>query len=127
MKKVLGLGGIFFKSKDPVALNEWYRIHLGINNEGWGALFPLNKLNEDVKDGYQLWSPFKDDTTYFKPSEQSFMINFIVHDLTALLAELKSNGVDVMDKTEDGEYGKFGWCIDPEGNKIELWEPPKKD
>ncbi len=127
MKKVLGLGGIFFKSKDPVALNEWYRTHLGINNEGWGALFPLNKLNEEVNDGYQLWSPFKDDTTYFKPSEQSFMINFIVHDLTALLAELKSNGVDVMDKTENGEEGKFGWCLDPEGNKIELWEPPKKD
>jgi predicted enzyme related to lactoylglutathione lyase len=125
MKRVIGLGGIFFKSKDPKILNEWYSKHLGIHNEGWGVQFSLTKHMEEVKDAYQLWSPFKDDTTYFEPSNQQFMINFVVDDLTALLEQLKSEGVEVMDKTEEGEYGKFGWCLDPEKNKIELWEPPK--
>lgn len=124
MKRVIGIGGIFFKSKDPKALGDWYQKHLGVNNEGWGAQFLVTDLAE-VKDAYQLWSPFKAETTYFEPSSQSFMINFMVDDLTSLLAQLKVEGVNVMDKTDESEFGKFGWCMDPEGNKIELWEPPK--
>lgn len=123
MKRVIGIGGIFFKSKDPKALGDWYQKHLGIDNQGWGAQFLVKELSE-VKDAYQLWSPFKAETTYFEPSSQPFMINFIVHDLTALLHQLKQEGVTVMDKTDESEFGKFGWCMDPEGNKIELWEPP---
>jgi predicted enzyme related to lactoylglutathione lyase len=122
MKRVIGIGGIFFKSNDPKKLSEWYQKHLGIHNEGWGAQFLVKDLSE-VKDAYQLWSPFKADTNYFEPSSQSFMLNFIVEDVTLLLEQLKLEGVTVMDKTEDGEFGKFGWCIDPEGNKIELWQP----
>lgn len=124
MKKVIGIGGIFFKSKDPKALSEWYEKHLGIKNEGWGAQFYFEQLNHEVKNGYQLWSPFKSDTNYFSPSEQPFMLNFIVADLKALLHQLRLDGVTVMEKQEDGEFGSFGWCMDPEGNKIELWQPP---
>jgi predicted enzyme related to lactoylglutathione lyase len=124
MKKVIGLGGIFFKSKDPKALNEWYQKHLGIKNEGWGAQFFVKDLAE-VKEAYQLFSPFKSDTTYFEPGQQSFMINFIVDDLTELLAQLKTEGVEVIESKEESEFGKFGWCMDPEGNKVELWEPPR--
>jgi predicted enzyme related to lactoylglutathione lyase len=125
MKKVIGIGGIFFKSKDPKALGEWYEKHLGIKNQGWGVQFMVNDLNNDVKDAYQLWSPFKADTTYFEPSTQPFMINFVVDDLAALLKQLRADGVNVMEKTDEGEFGNFGWCMDPEGNKIELWQPPK--
>jgi predicted enzyme related to lactoylglutathione lyase len=125
MAKVISIGGVFFKSKDPKALNEWYQKHLGIQNEGWGAQFLVDTLQKEVKNAYQLLSTFKSDSTYFSPSEQSFMINFIVDDVAALLKQLRSEGVEVMEKTEEGEYGKFGWCMDPDGNKIELWEPPK--
>ena len=124
MKRVIGIGGIFFKSKDPKALGDWYQKHFGISNQGWGAQFMVKDL-DGVKDAYQLWSPFKADTTYFEPGNQSFMVNFMVDDLTALIATLREEGVTVMDKTEESEYGKFGWCLDPEGNKIELWEPPR--
>ncbi len=125
MKKVIGIGGIFFKSADPKALSDWYSKHLGIANEGWGAQFFIEQQQKEVKDAYQLWTPFKADTKYFEPSQQSFMINFMVDNLQALLAQLRADGVEVMEKTEEGEFGKFGWCMDPEGNKIELWEPPK--
>lgn len=125
MKRVIGIGGIFFKSKDPKALSEWYNKHLGVANEGWGAQFFFDKVAPQLKDGYQLWSPFSDTTKYFEPSTQSFMVNFIVDDLDALLNTLKEEGVNVVDKKEEGEFGKFGWCFDPEGNKVELWETPK--
>jgi predicted enzyme related to lactoylglutathione lyase len=126
MKRVIGLGGIFFKSKDPQALNEWYKKHLGIPAEQWGTQFFFDKVSAEAPNGYNLWSPFKADTKYFEPSTQPFMINFIVDDLVALYEALKSEGVEVIGETQDGEYGKFGWCMDPDGNKIELWEPPKK-
>lgn len=125
MKKVIGIGGIFFKSADPKALSEWYRQHLGIANKGWGAQFFIEQQQQEVKDAYLLWTPFKADTKYFEPSQQPFMINFMVDNLQALLTQLRADGVEVMEKTEEGEFGKFGWCMDPEGNKIELWEPPK--
>lgn len=126
MKKVIGLGGIFFKSKDPAALREWYRTHLGIAAEEWGTQFFPKQLEEANLDAYQVWSPFKESTTYFAPSEQSFMVNFIVEDLYALLVELRREGVHVFEETEDTEFGKFGWILDPDGTKIELWQPPLK-
>ncbi len=121
MAKVIGLGGIFFKSRDPKALSAWYQKHLGMDISEWGgAIFAEN----EQRPGYSLWSPFKQDTQYFHPGDKPFMINLRVDDLDGLLAQLRGQGVHVCEKVEDGEYGKFGWVIDPEGTKIELWQPP---
>jgi predicted enzyme related to lactoylglutathione lyase len=123
MKRVTGIGGIFFKAKDPAALGVWYREHLGLDVSDWnGAIF--NWGGEGSEPGMTIWSPFSADTTYMAPGTASFMINFRVADLAALLAALRAEGCDVVDKTETSEQGKFGWVIDPEGNKVELWEPP---
>lgn len=122
MKRVTGIGGIFFKARDPKALAAWYRDHLGLNVEDWGgAVF---RWAEDSATGTTVWSPFQHDTEYFAPSTAAFMVNFRVDDLHALLAALRTEGCEVMDKVEESEYGKFGWVLDPEGNKLELWEPP---
>lgn len=124
MKRVTGIGGIFFKSADPKALSAWYRTHLGLDVTDWGgALFRWG--GEGSESGVTVWSPFAQDTDYMQPSAASFMINYRVEDLDALLAVLKDEGCKVVDKTERSEQGKFGWVIDPEGNKIELWEPAK--
>ena len=124
MKRVTGIGGIFFKSADPKALSAWYRDHLGLDVTDWGgALFKWGGEGSDP--GITVWSPFAQDTTYMQPGTAAFMVNYRVENLDALLAALKSEGCDVMDKTETSEQGKFGWVIDPEGNKIELWEPPQ--
>ncbi|MFG6489367.1 VOC family protein [Roseateles sp. BYS78W] len=124
MKRVTGIGGIFFKSKDPKALNEWYQRHLGINVSPWGgAKFQWAEDNPGGA-GMTLWTPFKADTDYFAPSTAPFMINFRVADLHALLAALRAEGCEVLEKVDESEYGKFGWVMDPEGNKLELWEPP---
>jgi catechol 2,3-dioxygenase-like lactoylglutathione lyase family enzyme len=124
MKRVTGIGGIFFKSKDPKALGEWYRTHLGLNVEEWGgAVFEWADDPSEGK-GTTTWSPFKQDTTYFEPGTAPFMINFRVADLHELLAALRAEGCDVQDKVEESEFGKFGYVIDPDGNKLELWEPP---
>ncbi|GLQ52345.1 VOC family protein [Dyella flava] len=124
MRRVTGIGGVFFKAKDPKALAEWYRVHLGLNVEKWGGV--AFRWNEDNANGTgtTAWNPFKDDTTYFAPSTASFMINYRVEDLHALLAALKAEGCNVDDKVDESEFGKFGWVIDPEGNKVELWQPP---
>ena len=123
MKRVTGIGGIFFKAKDPGALGAWYRDHLGLDVTEWnGAIF--NWSGDGSEPGMTIWSPFAADTTYMAPGTSSFMINFRVADLDALIAALKAEGCDVVDKTESSEQGKFGWVIDPEGNKVELWEPP---
>jgi len=122
MKRVTGLGGIFFKAKDPKALSEWYRQHLGMDVSEWGGV--VFRWADDSPTGTTIWSPFKGDTDYFAPSPAPFMINFRVADLHALLAALRAEGCDVQDKVDDSEYGKFGWVVDPEGNKVELWEPP---
>ena len=121
MVRVTGLGGFFFKSRDPKALSDWYGKHLGLPiSDFGGAMF-----GEDEKRvGFTLWTPFKDDTNYFKPSTKEFMINFRVDDLDAMLAQLRSAGVQVDEKIQDSEYGRFGWCMDPEGNRVELWQPP---
>jgi predicted enzyme related to lactoylglutathione lyase len=126
MKRVIGLGGVFFKSKDPKALNEWYNKHLGLGAESWGAVFQFDRVTSEAPGGYNVWSPFKEDTTYIEPSTKPFMFNFIVADLISLLDVLRSEGVDIVGEMQDSEFGKFGWCMDPEGNKIELWEPPQK-
>ena len=123
MKRVTGVGGIFFKSSDPKALSRWYRKHLGIDVTDWGGVvFPWG--GADSASGMTLWSPFAQDTTYMAPGTASFMVNFRVADLDALLAALRLEGCNVVDKTDSSEQGKFGWVIDPEGNKVELWEPP---
>ena len=124
MKRVTGIGGIFFKAKDPDKLREWYREHLGIEAEQWGYHFQWS--DDPKKDGGStVWSVFPETTKYFEPSTQPFMINFRVADLDELLGQLRAEGVDVDPKSgQDSEFGKFGWVMDPEGNRIELWEPP---
>ena len=123
MKRVTGIGGIFFKSKDPKRLAAWYRDHLGLDVSDWGgAIFQWG--GPESESGMTIWSPFAQDTDKMAPSSASFMINFRVGDLDALLAALRSEGCNVLDKQEASEFGKFGWVMDPEGNKIELWEPP---
>ncbi len=121
MKRVTGIGGIFFKSTDPKKTKEWYKNHLGFNTDDYGCTFWWKDEHEN-KCSTQ-WSPFSKDTTYFEPSQKDFMMNFRVDNLVELLEVLKAEGVTVIDKIEEYEYGKFGWIIDPEGNKIELWEP----
>jgi catechol 2,3-dioxygenase-like lactoylglutathione lyase family enzyme len=124
MKRVTGIGGVFFKAKDPKALGDWYRKHLGLNVEEWGGVAFRWAEDNASGAGTTIWNPFNADTTYFAPSASSFMVNFRVADLHALLAALRAEGCEVQDKIEESEYGKFGWVLDPEGNKVELWEPP---
>ena len=123
MKRVTGIGGIFFKSADPKALGIWYRDHLGLDLTDWGGVV-FRWGGADGAQGVTVWSPFAENTDYMAPGTASFMINFRVADLGALLDALRAEGCNVLDRTETSEQGKFGWVIDPEGNKIELWEPP---
>lgn len=125
MQRVTGIGGVFFKSPDPKALGEWYRRHLGIPVGEWGGCaFQWKHADNPDGVGTTVWSPFKAETQYFAPSSAPFMINYRVVDLHALLAVLRAEGVQVEDKVEESEFGKFGWVIDPDGNKLELWQPP---
>ena len=123
MKKVKGIGGIFFKCKDPKQMKEWYKTHLGLDTNDWGATFEWKEASDSTKNGSTTWSPFAEATKYFEPSTKDFMINYIVTDLEALVEELKKEGVTIVDKIETYDYGKFVHIIDIEGNKIELWEP----
>ncbi len=126
MKRVTGVGGIFFRAKDPKALYEWYRKHLGIESQpGVGAMF--NDADHMENPGFTIWAIFPESSEYFKAPERRFMINFRVDDLHALVKALREEGVQVDDKVDDTEYGKFGWVTDPEGNRVELWEPPKSE
>lgn len=123
MKRVTGIGGIFFKAANPKALSAWYRDHLGLDTSDWGgAIFPWG--GEGSAKDMTIWSPFAQDTDYMAPSTASFMINFRVNDLDALLTVLRTEGCNVLERTETSEQGKFGWVIDLEGNKVELWQPP---
>jgi len=125
MNRVTGIGGIFFKAKDPKALSEWYRKHLGLNVEQWGGVaFQWVTAENPTGTGTTIWNPFKEDTSYFGAGK-SFMINYRVEDLHALVAALREEGCAVDDKVDESEYGKFGWVQDPEGNRIELWQPPE--
>lgn len=125
MKRVTGIGGVFFKSRDPKALGAWYKTHLGIDVQPWGgASFDWNGPDNPGGVGTTVWSLFPADTRYLAPSAAAFMVNYRVADLAALLEVLRSEGVQVEGKVEESEFGKFGWVIDPEGNKLELWQPP---
>jgi len=121
--RVTGIGGIFFKCKDPGKMRDWYSRHLGLNTNSYGAVFEWRQGADTMKKGFTQWSPFKETTQYFAPSAKDFMINYRVDNLEALLAELKQNGVTITDSVETYDYGKFVHILDPEGNKIELWEP----
>lgn len=123
MKRVTGIGGVFFKSEDPKKLKEWYNKHLGLQTDAYGTNFIWRHGEDGSKKGHTQWSPFKADAKYFNPSEKSFMINYRVEDLEKLVALLKEEGVTILDKIETFEYGKFVHILDGEGNKIELWEP----
>jgi predicted enzyme related to lactoylglutathione lyase len=113
MKRVTGIGGIFLLGNDPAALREWYATHLGIELTPWGGAELAGPVNWNIS------------SDAFEPASSPFMINYRVADLGALLATLRDEGCTVLDETDESEYGKFGWVIDPEGNKVELWEPPE--
>lgn len=123
MKKVTGLGGVFFKSKDPKMMNDWYRQHLGMNTNEYGTVFEWRLADDPEKKGSTIWNPFKETTKYFEPSDKDYMFNFRVADLEALLKELKAAGIEQVGELQVFDYGKFAHIMDPEGNKIELWEP----
>jgi len=122
-KRVTGLGGVFFKSTNPAALKQWYKEHLEIDSGEHGAMFNWRHHDDPDKEGNTVWSIFPDDTTYFKPATREFMFNYRVENLEELLRVLKEEGVEVVGDMEEYPYGKFGWIMDPDGNKIELWEP----
>jgi predicted enzyme related to lactoylglutathione lyase len=125
MKRVTGIGGIFFKAKDPAALGAWYRTHLGIDVQDWGgAAFEWADADGKPVKGTTAWLIAPEDGKQFAPSPSTFMVNYRVDDLAALLQALRDEGCNVLEKTDDSEYGKFGWVMDPEGNKVELWQPP---
>lgn len=123
MKKVTGIGGVFFTCKDPEAMKQWYGQHLGLQTDKYGTSFEWRQADEGTKKGFTQWTPFNEHTTHFDPSHKGFMINYRVENLEALLEELIKEGVTIIDAMESYEYGKFVHILDPEGNKIELWEP----
>lgn len=122
-KKVTGVGGIFFKCKDTEKMKDWYNQNLGLLTNEYGSLFEFRQSDEPGKKGYLQWSPFPEKTEYFEPSEKEFMINYRVENLEELVEEMRNNGVTILDSIETYEYGKFVHILDPENNKIELWEP----
>ncbi len=125
MKRVTGIGGIFLTAKDPATLRDWYQKHLGIDVQAWGGTaFTWTDAAGNPTSGTTVWSIGPAGGNHFAPSQSTFMVNYRVDDLTALLAALRAEGCQVLDKTDDSEYGKFGWVMDPEGNKVELWQPP---
>ena len=124
MKRVTGIGGVFLKARDPAKLRDWYKTHLGIDVQTWGgASFRWVDDAGKAVAGTTAWSI--GDGKYFEPSTSSFMVNYRVADLHALLAALREEGCEVLDATDESEFGKFGWVMDPEGNKVELWQPPE--
>ena len=126
MKRVTGIGGIFFKAKDAPALQAWYKRHLGIDVQAWGgAAFDGSDENGTAVGGTTAWLIDPQESDHFAPSAASFMVNYRVADLLALVKALKEEGCNVLEKIDDSGYGKFAWVIDPEGNKVELWEPPQ--
>ena len=122
-KRVTGLGGVFFKSRDPEAIKSWYKKHLHIDTGEYGAVFKWRHSDQPKKEGSTAWSPFPEDTSYYQPSKKDFMFNYRVENLDELLKVLRAEGVEIIGEVEEYSYGKFGWIMDPEGNKIELWEP----
>jgi len=123
IKKVTGIGGIFFKCKDPKKIREWYKTNLGLNTNDYGAVFEWRQGADTTKKGFTQWSPFNEKTRYFEPSTKDYMINYRVENIEALIGQLKKNGVTIVDTIEIVEYGKFVHIMDVEDNKVELWEP----
>lgn len=125
MKRVTGIGGIFFKAKNAQAVRDWYKTHLGIDVQEWGGA-AFSWAGEDGKPstGSTIWSISAMDDAHYAPGTAPFMINYRVDDLDALLSALRDEGCNVLGDSQDSEYGKFGWVLDPEGNKVELWQPP---
>jgi lactoylglutathione lyase len=126
MKRVTGIGGILFKAQDPKSLKQWYQAHLGIDAGDYGATFSWRDSDDPAKLRQTVWSAFPQDTKYFDPTSASFMINYIVADLKGLQAALRDEGVEISEIQDDG-YGRFAWLNDPEGNRIELWEPAEEE
>ncbi len=122
-RKILGIGGIFFKARDPQALMKWYAENLGLDTNDFGCIFSFGKPDQASEKGYMVWSPFEAGTDYFAPSEKEFMINYRVENIEDWVLELKNNGVIILDEIDDNEFGKFVHILDIENNKIELWEP----
>lgn len=125
MKRVTGIGGIFFKAKDAPALRAWYKLHLGIDVQVWGgAAFPWSDAEGKPVKGTTAWLIATQESKQFAPSSSAFMVNYRVEDVHALVKALKEEGCEVLEKIDESEYGKFAWVMDPEGNKVELWQPP---
>jgi predicted enzyme related to lactoylglutathione lyase len=125
MKRVTGIGGIFFKVRDPQGMRAWYQTHLGIDVQDWGgAVFSWAGDDGKPADGSTAWNLSAMDSDDYAPSTTPFMVNYRVADLDALLQALRAEGCNVIGNSEASEYGKFGWVLDPEGNKVELWQPP---
>jgi len=126
MKRVTGIGGIFFKAKDAPALQAWYKQHLGIDVQDWGgAAFDWTDADGKPVAGTTAWLIDPEESDHFAPSSAPFMVNYRVEDLHALIKVLKEEGCNMLEKIDESEYGKFAWVIDPEGNKVELWQPPQ--
>ena len=123
IKRVTGIGGIFFKCKDPKSMREWYKTHLGLNTNKYGAVFEWRQATDSTKKGFSQWTVFGEKTKYFEPSTKDFMINYRVENLDALVEALKKEGVTITDTMQTASYGKFIHIMDMEDNKIELWEP----
>ncbi|NNC86104.1 MAG: VOC family protein [Bacteroidia bacterium] len=121
--RITGLGGIFFKAKDPKATKQWYDEHFSLGTDQYGKSFQWYDLNDKEKICHTQWSAMKDDTDYFDPGKQDYMINYRVENLEELIEELKTKGVKQVGGLDKYDYGKFAWVLDPDGNKIELWEP----
>ena len=125
--RVIGVGGVFFRSPDPARLGSWYREHLGIGIESWGETHGTSFNPKDMPpNSFTVWSAFNSLTEYFGSTGQSFMINLVVDDLDAALANVKAGGAEVVPDREEHDFGRFGWFVDPDGNRVELWEPPEK-
>lgn len=122
-KKVTGIGGIFFKCKNPAQVRSWYQKHLGLITNPYGAVFEWRQGADSAQKGFTQWSPFSETTKYFAPSTKDFMINYRVENLDRLLVQLREDSVTILDEVQSESYGKFVHILDLEGNKIELWEP----
>ena len=121
--RILGIGGIFFKSANQQQMREWYGKHLGLADKGGGVMMPWREKDNPEKEHVTVWTVFPGNTKYFEPSQAAFMVNYIVDDLDALLERLQKEGVKIDPKRQDADYGRFAWIYDPDGNKIELWQP----
>ena len=122
--RILGIGGIFFKSANQQQMREWYGKHLGLADKGQGVMMPWREKDNPATEHVTVWTVFPGNTKYFEPSQAAFMVNYIVDDLDALLERLQKEGVKIDPKRQDADYGRFAWIYDPDGNKIELWQPP---